>query len=177
MDCCSGSKIGSQATDETKVSNEPEFDALLGHKKFAATAFNHAWDFINLKVRTDEEVRQMLDAAHASSWHWRHREDATAQNRSIADWQLSRVHALAGNGAISLDYGNLSLDRVIETGLPFYMGYAYEAIARANWVLGNLDDARTALASAYECLDQIPTEDQKVLLRPDLDDIAVKIGA
>lgn len=177
MDGCTGSIIGSEAKDETKVSNEPEFDAPLGHKTFAAAAFNHAWDFIDLKVRTDEEVRQMLDAAHASSWHWRHRDDATPQNRSIADWQLSRVHALAGNGAIALDYGNLSLDTAIETGLPFYIGYAYEAIARANWVLGNLDDARTVLAAAYECLDQIPAQDEKALLRPDLEDIAVKIGA
>jgi hypothetical protein len=159
------------------VSNEAELDITLGHKKFAAAAFNHAWDFIDLKVRTDEEVRQMLDAAHASSWHWRHRDDATPQNRSIADWQLSRVHALAGNGAIALDYGNLSLVTASESGLSFYIGYAYEAIARANWVLGNLDDARAALAAANESLDQIPDEDEKAILRPDLEDIAIKIGA
>ena len=177
MDGCTGSIIGSEAKDETKVSNEPEFDAPLGHKTFAAAAFNHAWDFIDLKVRTDEEVRQMLDAAHASSWHWRHRDDATPQNRSIADWQLSRVHALAGNGAISLDYGNLSLVTASESGLSFYIGYAYEAIARANWVLGNLDDARTALAAAEEQLQQITADDEISLLRPDLDDIAAKVGA
>jgi hypothetical protein len=159
------------------VSKDAELDIILGHKKFAAAAFNHAWDFIDLKVRADQDVHQMLDAAHASSWHWRHRDDATPQNRSVADWQLSRVHALAGNGAMALDYGNLSLVTANETGLPFYIGYAYEAIARANWVLGNLDDARTALASAYECLDQIAAEDEKALLRPDLEDIAVKIGA
>ena len=177
MDGCTGSIIGYEAKDETKVSNEPEFDAPLGHKKFAAAAFNHAWDLIDLKVRTDEDVRQMLDAAHASSWHWRHRDDATPQNRSIADWQLSRVHALAGNGAIALDYGNLSLVTANETGLPFYISYAYEAIARANWVLGNLDDARTALAAAEEQLQLITVDDEISLLRPDLDDIAAKVGA
>ena len=159
------------------MSNEAELDITLGHKKFAAAAFNHAWDFIDLKVRTDEEVRQMLDAAHASSWHWRHRDDATPQNRSIADWQLSRVHALAGNGAMALDYGNLSLVTADETGLPFYIGYAYEAIARANWVLGNLDDARAALAAAEEQLQLLTADDEISLLRPDLDDIGAKVGA
>ena len=177
MDGCTGSIIGSEAKDETKVSNEPEFDAPLGHKKFAAAAFNHAWDLIDLKTRTDDDVRQMLDAAHASSWHWRHRDDATPQNRSIADWQLSRVHALAGNGAMALDYGNLSLVTANETGLPFYISYAYEAIARANWVLGNLDDARTALAAAEEQIALVVSVDEVALLRPDLDDIATKIGA
>ena len=177
MDGCTGSIIGSEAKDETKVSNEPEFDASLGHKKFAAAAFNHAWDLIDLKTRTDDDVRQMLDAAHASSWHWRHRDDATAQNRSIADWQLSRVHALAGNGAMALDYGNLSLVTANETGLPFYISYAYEAIARANWVLGNLDDARTALAAAEEQIAFVVSVGEVALLRPDLDDIATKIGA
>ena len=158
------------------MTSEPEFDTALGHKKFAAAAFNRTWDFIELKSRTDDEVRQMLDAAHASSWHWRHRDDATPKNRSIADWQLSRVYALAGHGAIALDYGNLSLETALEVGLPFFTGYAYEAIARANWVLGNLDDARAALASADEYLTQIPAEEDKALLRPDLDDIRAKIN-
>jgi len=177
MDCGTRSINNTETKDETEVSNEAELDVAFGHNKFAAIAFNHAWDFIDLKVRTDEEVRQMLDAAHASSWHWRHREDATPQNRSIADWQLSRVHALAGNGAISLDYGNLSLETAIETGLPFYIGYAYEAIARANWVLGNLDDARAAHASVNEQLTQILAEEDKALLYADLVDITAKIGA
>ena len=174
---CTDSIIGSEAKDEAKVSNEPEFDASLGHKKFAAAAFNYAWDLIDLKARTDDDVHQMLDAAHASSWHWRHRDDATAQNRSIADWQLSRVHALAGNGAMALDYGNLSLVTASETGLPFYISYAYEAIARANWVLGDLDDARIALAAAEEQLQLITADDEKALLQPDLDEIAAKVGA
>ena len=158
------------------MSNETEFDISQGHRKFAASAFNRAWDFIDLKTRTDDEVRQMLDAAHASSWHWRHRDDATAKNRSIADWQLSRVHALAGNGAMALDYGNLSLETATETGLPFFIGYAYEAIARANWVLGSLDDARAALAAAEEQLALVPEEDDKALLRPDLVDLSAKIN-
>lgn len=159
------------------MSTEADFDVTLGHKKFAAAAFNHAWDFIDMKTRTDEDVRQMLDAAHASSWHWRHRDDATPQNRSIADWQLSRVHALAGNGAMALDYGNLCLVSANVTGLPFYIGYAYEAIARANWVLGNLDDARVALAAAEEQIALVSSVDEIALLRPDLGDIAAKIGA
>ena len=91
MGCSTGSITNTKTEDKTEVTSEPEFDTALGHKKFAAAAFNRTWDFIELKSRTDEEVRQMLDAAHASSWHWRHRDDATPKNRSIADWQLSRV--------------------------------------------------------------------------------------
>jgi hypothetical protein len=64
-----------------------------------------------------------------------------------------------------------------ETGLPFYIGYAYEAIARANWVLGNLDDARVALAAAEEQIALVSSVDEIALLRPDLDDISAKIGA
>jgi hypothetical protein len=78
---------------------------------------------------------------------------------------------------MALDYGNLSLVTANETGLPFYISYAYEAIARANWVLGNLDDARTALAAAGEQIALVSSVDEVALLRPDLDDIAGKIGA
>jgi hypothetical protein len=40
-----------------------------------------------------------------------------------------------------------------------------------------LDDARTALAAAEEQIALVSSVDEVALLRPDLDDIAAKIGA
>ncbi len=38
-------------------------------KRFAAMANNRAWE-LSVLERTAEQDQEMLDAAHASAWHW-----------------------------------------------------------------------------------------------------------
>jgi len=40
------------------------------HKKFAVALFNLTWSLLDKKDRTREEDDKMLNAAHASRFHW-----------------------------------------------------------------------------------------------------------
>jgi len=62
------------------------------HKRFAAQANNRAWE-LSIIERTAEQDREMLDAAHASAWHWS--AVGTELNRMRATMLLAEVHLLS----------------------------------------------------------------------------------
>src|SRR5262245_57182063 len=74
-------------------------DPLEWHRYFAMQANNRAWE-LSVRERTPAEDREMLDAAHASAWHWA--QVGTELNRMRATMLLAEVHALAGDGARAL---------------------------------------------------------------------------
>ena len=49
----------------------------------------------------------MLEKAYASLYHWRH--CGTALNVARGHWQISRVHAIIGNGESSLFHARTKL--------------------------------------------------------------------
>ena len=57
---------------------------------------------------------------------------------------------------------------------PFYLGYAYEALGRAEELAGNDAAAKSHAERAHECLGQITDVEEKKLLQADLDDLAGK---
>ena len=70
-------------------------EMLEAHKRFAATCNNLAWD-LSTQARTKAQDREMLDAAHASAWHWGR--IGTELNRMRAQMLVAEVHALLGMG-------------------------------------------------------------------------------
>ena len=67
------------------------------HKRFAARCNNRAWDLAS-RERTPAEDREMLDAAHASAWHWA--QVGSELNRMRATMLLADVHAELGMGSV-----------------------------------------------------------------------------
>ena len=124
---------------------------VFSHKQLAATCFNQVWDLLEKKSRTLEEQEQMIHLCHSSFWHWTQADECTEQNLSIGYWQLSRVYAVAGQGENALNYAKRCIAVSEEAGLaPFYIGYGYEAAARACIVLGQHDESQRYKESAYE---------------------------
>ncbi|UCC80498.1 MAG: hypothetical protein JSW64_03795 [Candidatus Zixiibacteriota bacterium] len=152
------------------MAKTPEFDVNQAHKYFSAHCFNRAWDMIDKKDRTAEENERMINLAQASIWHWTEREDCTDQNLSIGYWQASRVYSLVGQADNARRYGNLSLEKS-DGGEPFYTGYAYEALARAESVAGNRDKSKEYLLKAREYADKVLDPEIKKMLTDDLDTI------
>jgi hypothetical protein len=76
-------------------------DASVWHRRSAAASNNRAWD-LSVQNRTTAEDREMLDAAHASAWHWS--KVGTELNRMRATMLLSEVHSLLGYGPSALAY-------------------------------------------------------------------------
>lgn len=152
------------------MSDQPQFDRALAHRQFSADAFNTAWDLIDKTDRTPEEDVAMLCRAAASLWHWNQRTDITNQSRSVGYWQLSRVFALLSDGDMALRCGELSLKYAKETP-PFYKAYAYESLARASAISGDLTGATKYLTLARKLVDQIEEASSREMLLADLQSI------
>ncbi len=146
-------------------------DARDAHRYFSKSCFNDAWNLMAKKDWSQADLDTMMHLAHASVFHWSRRADCTDQNLSIGYWQLSRVYALAGMGESALHFGNTCLSYSQQYGVaPAYLGYAYEALARANSVIKNVEQAEYYQQLARELAITLPEAD-KVQLLADLDDL------
>jgi len=118
------------------MGKDPCFDTVLAHRYFAADCFNKTWGFIEKPNRTGDEDEQMLRLAQASLWHWTNRADCNSEKLSIGYWLLARVYALASRPEDAKRYADSCLQHS-QGGAPFFVAYAYEAMARAEKVTGN----------------------------------------
>lgn len=154
------------------MSGKPEFDVGAAHRHFSAECFNKAWELMRKANRTAEDDEQMIRLSLASHWHWTQREDCTATNASIGYWQTSRIYAMLGQGDNARRYGHLCLGASQGEGiLPFYLGYAYEALARAESVAGNRDKTGQYLREGRRVAETMPNPDAKKQLLDDLETI------
>ncbi|WP_144550050.1 hypothetical protein [Bacillus sp. X1(2014)] len=145
------------------------------HKQQAVNSFNEVWDLLDLNVRTNEEAEKMIHQAHTSFYHWTQVEGRTAKNLSIGYWQLSRVYATAGLGERALYYAERCLSVSLENEIdPFYIGYAYEALSRANALLGQNDGLIEQAEKAMEYAKEVVDEGSKEMLIKDLEEIKNK---
>ncbi len=147
-----------------------ELDIRATRKHFAAPCFNSAWDLIAKTDRSPEEDRQMLLLNQASLWHWTQRDDCTPRNLSVGYWQTARIYALLEEGDNARRYGELSLE-YSKGEPPFYVGFAYEALARAERMAGNGTRMREYIAKARESAEAVTDPDEKKYLLTDIDSI------
>jgi hypothetical protein len=129
------------------------------HRYFSAACFNQAWDLIVKPDRTPEESAQMLHLGMASLWHWTQRADRTPTNLSVGYWQVARIYALLGQPSNARDYARRCLDLSVAEGVePVYLAYAYEALARAEAVAGNVDEVERYLQEARRLAENVEEE-------------------
>lgn len=157
------------------MAGKNDFDHKAAHKYFSAHCFNRAWDLIDKSDRTPEEDEEMIRLNLASQYHWSQREDFSSTIASIGFWQTSRIYVLLGQVNNARRYGQLCLevsqDEEVE---PFFLGYAYEALARAEAVAGNELEMQAFLEQAHSTAEQIKKEDEKNMLLDDLKTIQVQ---
>jgi hypothetical protein len=148
---------------------KPDFDLQVAYKYFSVECFNRAWDYIDKPGRSPSEGDRMLQLSMASLWHWTQRQDCTPTNLSIGYWQVSRVYALLQQAEQARHYGQLCLEASQTEGIePFYRGYAYEALARAERVAGNQDKMEEYLIQAHQVATALPNPEAKKQLVNDL---------
>ena len=151
------------------MDQEPGFDLEKAHRYFSAECFNHAWDYIDKPSRTPEEEQAMLLLSLASLWHWTQRPDCTPGNLSVGYWQVSRVYALLGQADAARQHGQLCLKSSQGEGaLLFHLGYAYEALARAEMVGRNQAKMEEYIQKAYQVSEKMADPEAKKQLLDDL---------
>ena len=113
----------------------------------------------------------MIQRTMASLWHWTQRPDCSPTNLSVGYWQAARVYALVGEAANARKYARLCLD-ITPTDAAFYLGYAHEAMARAEALAGNEENATEHLAKATQFATNVTKAEDRKLLEADLASLA-----
>lgn len=149
----------------------PDFDTAKAHRHFSAHCFNAAWELIDQPERPPEENEQMILRALASLWHWTQREDCTPQKLSIGYWQAARAFTLTGEPENARKYARLCLD-ITSADDPFCLGYAHEAMARAERMAGNNAQVNEHQEKAAALAGQIEKAEDRKLLEDDLRTLA-----
>lgn len=139
-------------------------------KSPAMSLFNETWTYIDMEERTPDQEQEMLANALGSMACWW--KVGTDRNFSISHWQVSRVYALLSDPDNARTHGEraLSIARDADLG-PFYVGYGYEALARAASVAGDPSLARRHLASATAQAGKVAEAENRALLDADLAEI------
>jgi len=129
-------------------------------RQLGVELFNYTWTLIDKADRSAEEDDEMIHVAHASAYHWR--QVGEPVNFARSDWQLSRVYALLRRPEAALYHGRHSLDICLAQNIgDFDLAFAYEALARANAIAGQPDQARAYLTQAHEAGQQIEEDDDR----------------
>lgn len=112
----------------------------------------------------------MREMAHASLFHWLQREDCDPSKISVGLWLVSRVHAVLGNGGVAAMYAEECLEISQVNALPpFYLGYAFEAAARAARERGAEEEFNQFLEKAEAQLEKVAEQEERALLAADLE--------
>ncbi len=151
------------------MSDTSTFTEGEAHTYFAKTCNLRVWALAEQASRTPDEDAEMLDAAHASLYHWRH--VGTGLHLQRGEWLISHVYALLGLGDGALRHAErcLALTTTHQREMAdFDIAYAYLGMARAHACLGHVDDAQKYLALAEAAGAAIADDEDRAIFANDL---------
>jgi hypothetical protein len=131
-------------------------EATAWHRRFAAAGNNRAWD-LSVRTRSPDEDQEMLNAAHASAWHWT--KVGTELNRMRAVLLLAEVHALLGFGQSALAYAEEMRTYFLGVQSPDWeVAFVHVVHAHAASAAGDLEKHRTSYGVAVAAIEAISSE-------------------
>ncbi|MEI6735222.1 MAG: hypothetical protein WCK94_14680 [Comamonadaceae bacterium] len=132
------------------------------HKRFAALANNRAWE-LSIVKRTAEQDQEMLDAAHASAWHWS--AVGTELNRMRSTMLLAEVHALLGFGTSALRYAEEMRTYFVDRETADWeLAFTHVIHAHAASAAGAVDTHRVAYGKALVAIKAIADDEDRAIV-------------
>lgn len=140
------------------------------HREQGVALFNGVWQMLDEPNRTPAQDDQMVHAAHASRWHWSQSGELGGdQQLAVGEWQCSRVYSILGRGEPAVHHARACLAICEETSLgDWVVAAAYEALARAFAVAGEMGEARSWLARARTATAAITAAEDREVIEADL---------
>jgi DNA-binding transcriptional MerR regulator len=137
-------------------------------RRLGVDLFNKTWTLMEKADRTQDEDDEMIHCAHASAYHWL--QVGTAANRARSEWQCSREHAILGHVEAALRHARRCLELV--EGHPddmkdWDLPAAYEALARAHVVAGDVEETRRFAELGRAATARIEDEDDRAVIEAD----------
>lgn len=152
------------------MSSDERFTAAEWHRHLAVSLFNETWVYLEKSDRSDAETDRMLHMAHASRYHWE--QVGEAVNLARGEWQVSRVHAVAGQPEGALYHGRRCLEILDDHGIGDWdRAAALEAIARAHMVAGDAEKMAAFLEQARAACQSIADPQDRAVVEGDLESI------
>ncbi|HET9560403.1 MAG TPA: SRPBCC domain-containing protein [Actinomycetota bacterium] len=137
------------------------------HRWFARSLNGQVWGLLARPIRTPEDDARMVDAAHASQYHWR---EVGGPPETRGEWLVSHVYAVLGRPEPALHHARRCLE--LADGAPgvadFDHAYAAEAMARALACAGDLDQAATWHSRATAAGATIADDEDRQIFTDDL---------
>lgn len=139
-------------------------------RRLAATLFNGTWDLMEQRDRTPEDDERMLHMAHASRYHWG--QVGAPQNLARGEWQCSRVYAVLHRPEPCLHHARRVLEICQAHGIAdFDIAFAYEALARAHAIAGDMEAAREMTERALVAVEGVAEDNDRAIVLGDLETI------
>ena len=127
---------------------------------FANETNNIAWTLAEDSGRTAAQREEMLNAAHASAFHWSR--VGSDLNKARADMLLGLVHALLGNGPLAMTHARRSFEYISAHESPDWeFALAHAVLANAAHAAGETALYVTQYALARSSGDAIADSGDK----------------
>ncbi|HEY6408477.1 MAG TPA: hypothetical protein VIY29_13505 [Ktedonobacteraceae bacterium] len=129
------------------------------HKKFALDLNHLVWTLLDKADRTPAENDNMINAAHASHFHW---DELGTAVRTRGEWLIAHVYAVLEQPEATLYHAQRCLNLCHEANIKdFDIAYGYEAMARAYALLGRKEDCEAYLKQAQEAGEHIQDKEDR----------------
>jgi hypothetical protein len=143
-------------------------------RQLAAALFNRVWTLLEREARSEAEDAEMIHAAHASTYHWM--QIGEPVNRARGEWQCSRAYAVLGRPEPALFHARKVLEICRREGIAdFDLAFAYEALARACALAGDMVEARRWAELARAACEQVAEDDDREIVLSDLETLPAGI--
>jgi tetratricopeptide (TPR) repeat protein len=152
------------------MDSQDMFTLDQAQKEFAKRANVQVWELLGKSERTPEENEEMVYAAYASLYHWRH--VGRRVHRQRGEWLIAHVHAVLGEADLSMQHARrcLELTEAFNSQMEdFDLAYAYEAMARAHAMQGDRASAEKYYTLACATGDAISDAENKGIFLSDFE--------
>ena len=145
-----------------RAANDPEV-----HRTFGITLNLTVWRELERTDRTPDDDQRLVDAAHASLWHWA--QVGTAANLARGEWLCAHAYTLVGRVEPALHHARRCVTVTEANGLgDFDAFYACEGMARALALAGNTEEAASWRERAVGALDEVADAEDCEICEADL---------
>jgi hypothetical protein len=144
------------------------------HRALGVALYNGSWPLLEKADRTRDEDDELLHQAHASAYHWLKAPECKPKNRVRAEWLCSRVYSVLDRAEPALQHAERAL-AIAEANAgvmdEFDLPFVYEALARANAVAGNAEEARRFEDASRKIAELMSDPGDRELVLRDLETI------
>ena len=138
-------------------------------RQLGVDLYNSSWALMELADRTPEQDDELIHHVHASMYHWLQAPECEPKHRARGEWLCSRAYAVLGRAEPALHHAQRCLEiceQHADNIEDWDLAFAYEALARANRVAGNEEEARRFERRGRQLADEIADpEDKDIVLK------------